>query len=70
MRSKLIRHAIASRRRALTADLGQWHRRIKRHTPDLRTDAYWEGDTLCFGAAAVRDHFRTAVLAGSFLRNL
>lgn len=60
-RHQQIRRALEQRRLALTTDLRQWHRRIKRRACPIRTDAFWENGSLCFAPRAVREHFRTEV---------
>lgn len=61
LRRARIKVALASRRAQLEAELGVWHRRIKIHSPPLRTDAHWSNNTLSFAPGATRRHFAAMV---------
>ena len=58
-----IRMALASRLACLDDDIGQWHKRIKRHGVLLRTDACWGMDGLVLDPYVVRDHYASQVAA-------
>ena len=58
-----IKTALVERAQQLISDVSTWFKRIKVRSTQLRTDAYWDKDTLVFSPRKVRQHFAEQVQA-------